>query len=681
MQKQAFSFKTAKFQSINAESGTTQQKRDLQMSKESLKARSKYDLLKNSVEKLLNARSQNKQNIEAKSKLLQKSQTSLKAVEDLVSDLSKTKVKWEAVSQSEIARLAKLKSKCDSLDQELQGVKGLLSEVEEKSIMMKEAVEGLRQRISGDQQRYEEYVDQAQLLQNENQNQEVHLAKVMAQHNEREKKRFELENEIKEKQEVLQTVLANVKETIERTRQRRSQITLEQEKVSRLSELINSCSGQLEELTMTERKSVSTVESLENCIESVRMQRKQIENDIGDLEREINDFRQHKDGYEAFRFKDAIEKFKIKAGDDINNELDTTKISSLAQKLQMKEKYLKELKEALTELCCERESLDKAHKELEEVRTTCLRDMEQMTSDIEEHVQLRNQLNQRLEDERQQSKLVRAEIEEYHHTLQKLNSEIYSLELESEQSLDKEKQIIEELNLQLEKAANEERKLSEMISKEELTIATIRQECERKQEEKKAQEQLVKSDEIKLATLREDNNNLQTYVNNLEKEILEMQNAERNIKDTINEKQSMMQKLSQEVGLMEDFDLHQSIEELKLQALKEIENYQQEVSKKYQDVYEKEKQTLFNKKEEVASRLQTLQQQYQKSIEELDSTIQSLSEKLQSGNVEDIKVAEKRKSEPRVVPEPIFSIDFDNDLFTDNESTKEKNFDFFDEDY
>lgn len=98
-------------------------------------------------------------------------------MEDLVSDLSKAKVKWEAVSQSEMARLAKLKSRSDALDQELLGMKTLLTEVEEKSALMKEAVEVLKQRVSGDQKRYEEYVDQVQILQNENQNQEDHLAK------------------------------------------------------------------------------------------------------------------------------------------------------------------------------------------------------------------------------------------------------------------------------------------------------------------------------------------------------------------------------------------------------------------------------------------------------------------------------------------------------------------------
>ncbi|KAF0981137.1 hypothetical protein FDP41_012925 [Naegleria fowleri] len=682
MQKQSFSFKTAKFQSINSESGT-QQKRDLQMRKESLKTRSKYDLLKNSVEKLLNARSQNKQNIEAKSKLLQKSQTSLKAMEDLVSDLSKAKVKWEAVSQSEMARLAKLKSRSDALDQELLGMKTLLTEVEEKSALMKEAVEVLKQRVSGDQKRYEEYVDQVQILQNENQNQEDHLAKVNAQLNEKEKKRTDLEREIKEKQELLQSLFASIQETVERTRQKRDQIYSEQEKIGRLADVINSSKVQLEDLLSNERKSSVAVESLENTIENVRTQRKQTENDIGYIEREINDFRQHKDGYEAFRFKDALEKLKIKAGVDNNNEMDTTKISSLAQKLQMKEKYHRELKETLTEVFSEYEALSKTQTELDEVRAVCLSNIDKMGGEISELAVLREQLNQFLEDGESQSVLLRAEIEECHQTLQNLNAEIYSLELESDQSLTNAKQLVEDLNVQIDKATNEEKSLSEMIAKEELTIATLLQELEKKKEEKITQEQYVKNYEMKLSMLREEHINLQASVNNLEKEIADAQAVGRNIKDTIYEKQTIMQKLSQEVGLMEDFDLHKSIEELKLQALKEMESYQQEISKKYQDMYEMEKQALTNKKKEVASKLQALQENYQKSLQDLDNAIQSLSEKLQSGNVEDVKVPEKRKSDPLEMPftEPLFSINFDDDLFTDNETAKEKNFDFFDEDY
>lgn len=268
----------------------------------------------------------------------------------------------------------------------------------------------------------------------------------------------------------------------------------------------------------------------------------------GYIEREINDFRQHKDGYEAFRFKDALEKLKIKAGVDNNNEMDTTKISSLAQKLQMKEKYHRELKETLTEVFSEYEALSKTQTELDEVRAVCLSNIDKMGGEISELAVLREQLNQFLEDGESQSVLLRAEIEECHQTLQNLNAEIYSLELESDQSLTNAKQLVEDLNVQIDKATNEEKSLSEMIAKEELTIATLLQELEKKKEEKITQEQYVKNYEMKLSMLREEHINLQASVNNLEKEIADAQAVGRNIKDTIYEKQTIVS-----VG----FDVHQ----------------------------------------------------------------------------------------------------------------------------
>ena len=68
MQKQTFAIKTAKFQAASLESkaSTSGSTSKHDYSKESLKSRTKFDSLKNSVEKLLNARSQNKQNIESK---------------------------------------------------------------------------------------------------------------------------------------------------------------------------------------------------------------------------------------------------------------------------------------------------------------------------------------------------------------------------------------------------------------------------------------------------------------------------------------------------------------------------------------------------------------------------------------------------------------------------------------
>lgn len=65
MQKQSFAIKT-KFQAASLENKALNGSTREFSTKEALKARSKFDNLKNSVEKLLSARSQNKQNIESK---------------------------------------------------------------------------------------------------------------------------------------------------------------------------------------------------------------------------------------------------------------------------------------------------------------------------------------------------------------------------------------------------------------------------------------------------------------------------------------------------------------------------------------------------------------------------------------------------------------------------------------
>ena len=153
------------------------------------------------------------------------------------------------------------------------------------------------------------------------------------------------------------------------------------------------------------------------------------------------------------------------------------------------------------------------------------------------------------------------------------------------------------------------------------------------------------------------------------------------------------------------------IVEFKQKKEQELENYQKQLEADYQNKVstcftlqpnickiEKEKKLLEEHekaKKELRKKAQSMDESYSKTLSDLDTTIQSLNEKLDSGNFDKVMTppklvkevsfmeSEMPKSSKPTVPftfQPVLSLDFADDLFKENDANKD-NFDFFDEDY
>ena len=97
---------------------------------------------------------------------------------------------------------------------------------------------------------------------------------------------------------------------------------------------------------------------------------------------------------------------------------------------------------------------------------------------------------------------------------------------------------------------------------------------------------------------------------------------------------------------------------------------------------EKESQKNANKRQEREQRLKELEDRYAKVLQELDTEIDEWQTRIENGTDAE-ESARKPKPKPIVIEpmsQPLLSIDFADDLFTEN-TTKEKTFDFFDDDY
>ncbi|KAL9654145.1 hypothetical protein ABK040_016491 [Willaertia magna] len=601
------------------------------------KAKTKYDSLKNAAERLLSARSQHKVSLENKSKLLSQTEQCLKNLEDVVSDLSKAKVKLEAMNQTEETRIEKLKLGSEATEKAVQGVKVLLSDVLEKKKFALDVVNSFKDALLYDQKQYEIYLDNFHKLQENNSYLDDQLKRASNQRNTKEQTKLSIEREIIEINNNINALEAEEGQTRNRLLTAQNDIEKEEMSVNNYIQMNENSKKVLDELFSSEQRLVSQIETLQLNVEQITNQINLTYSDVNEVENLINSFRESSN---ALHFKDGFERLKLKGSSEVNN-LDCNKIVYLTQQITKSNKELNKLKELL-------ESSVKVNQSLEsniESISSKLQDKDKELALEEEKV--RNTLATKeavfgeYENQLREISEMKVKIDSRNQHLQQNNAEIFVAEnrcqiaiqelqdkcdkaneglVNKQQTLEHKKRKVEHLNKSIEETARLGQEADNKLVETDVYLQQLDSALIDADKEIEISENELRQRENNLVLLRENHKNIQ-------KEIEEG-------KSTINS-DSMSGLMDESYGNMLD-SLNTTIKTLarKIERLGEGESF-----------------------EEI-------------------STPTSTSKKLEFNSASSTR-SNNGVGNNSDFP---FSIDFADDLFTDSES-KRDNFDFFDEEF